>query len=72
MIDIVDDSIHSYQIAKSFTWFKIVALSNELVKPSAFLEEIFIVHYNTPPYSHRNSAGKVIGVEGNVIDEFCK
>lgn len=36
-----------------------------------YLENIQILYHDNPPFSYRTKDNKIIGVEGNLINEFC-
>ncbi|CAG9803202.1 unnamed protein product [Chironomus riparius] len=70
LIDVFENGIKFIKYSSTFTKF-IFKEANYSLK-SELIDSVFkVVYYDTHPYSYRSNDNRIIGVEGNVLNNFC-
>lgn len=73
MVDAKGERVRLSKVHKDLRKFTITNNFNNLTLGFFKISyPVQVLMMDTPPYSYINESGQIIGVEGNVIDEFCR
>lgn len=72
IIGVVVDQIDKHVFYSNFDAYLFNVTDYNFRNTFLIPKKLRVLFYDTPPYSYRGLDDKVKGVDGNVIDEFCK
>ena len=72
LVEIVEDSLISIKFTKTLKKLLTEEMIQHNLEIASISEKLSVIHFDSLSFSYRDENSKIIGVEGNVIDEFCR
>jgi len=72
IINVVGERVEKYIFLNTFDKYIFDYADDNFRNTFSIPNQLRIIFYATPPYSYRSLDNRILGVDGNVIDEFCK
>lgn len=72
IIDLAEDLMLIIKFTRTLKGMLFAEMNHQTFEKDSISQKLSVIHFDTPPFSYRDGNNKIIGVEGHVIDEFCR
>ena len=72
IIDVVGERVEKYMFLNTVDKYVFNNTDYNFRNTFSIPNQLRVIFYDTPPYSYRSLDNRILGVDGNVMDEFCK
>ena len=72
IIDLAENLMICIKFTRTLKRLLFAKMDHQTFEKDSISQELSVIHFDTPPFSYRDGSNKIIGIEGYVIDEFCR